>query len=237
MLEIIRNRKTDYCIAISTSPSIVDQTVSGELAEYLQKVYGVEMPIVSENQVIGNAIYVGHTQYAKVSGFAGDSLENWIIAANGTNVVLTGGLNKSDRGIAYSVYHFLEDVVGIRWWTWFEEYIPEADSLALPADYYRSATPYFEYRNSIDTFQTVDYAYIPRNRMNAWSDVTDVSKIAHKDFTSRGGIKYFGLPHPSHTIPRMIPPEEYYDEHPEWFSYNKLMGTRPKPSQHGALFW
>ena len=236
MLEIIRNRQSDYCIAISASASIVEQTVSGELAEYLQKVYGVDMPIVSENMVVGNAIYVGHTQYAKTNNFAGDSLENWLIAVSGSNVVLTGGLSSSDRGVAYSVYHFLEDIVGIRWWTWFEEYIPEADSLSMPADYYRSATPFFEYRNSIDTFQPVDYAYIPRNRMNAWSDVTDVSKIAHKDFTSRGGIKYFGLPHPSHTIPRMIPPEEYYDEHPEWFSYNKLLGTRPKPSQHAALY-
>ena len=104
MLEIIRNRRSDYCIAISAAPSIVEKTTSGELAEYLRKVYGTDIPIVFEEQVTGNAIYVGHTQYAKAYGFAGDSLENWIIAASGSNVVLTGGLTSTAAGIAAAVF-------------------------------------------------------------------------------------------------------------------------------------
>lgn len=236
MITLIQNRQTNYCIAIPEEPSLVERTVAGELASYVDKVYGVLLPVVSEDKVSSKAFYVGHTEYAKKNGVTGDSVENWHICVCDENVVLTGGLTSKDRGVSYAVYHFLEDIVGIRWWSWFEEYIPRADKLEISKAYKNSGTPYFEYRNIVDTMKPTNYAYVLRNRMNAWSDVTDVTKVAHKDFVARGGIKYIGLPHPSHTVPRMVPIDEHYDAHPEWFGYDAISGTRPKTAQHGTLY-
>ncbi|MBQ4517053.1 MAG: DUF4838 domain-containing protein [Clostridia bacterium] len=236
MITLIKNKQSAYCIAIPQNASNVEKTVAGELAEYVDKVYDVLLPVVSESSVSGKAFYVGHTEYAKNNGFTADSCENWMICVHNENVILHGGLTNTDRGVGYAVYHFLEDIVGVRWWTWFEEYVPNEDTLELADDFASSGTPVFEYRNVIDTFQPVNYEYILRNRMNAWSDITNIEQIAHKDFVNRGGVKYFGPPHPSHTIPRLVLIDELYDEHPDWFAYNALLGYRPKTPQHGTNY-
>lgn len=236
MITLIKNRKTDYTIALPNNASVVEKKVADELATYIDKVFGLRLPIVSETMALGNAIYVGHTEYAKENGVTGDSTENWIVCVKDKNVILTGGLTNKDRGIAYSVYHFLEDVVGIRWWTWFEEYIPKTDVLEMPDDYKNSGTPYFEYRNICDTFKPVDYSYVAHRRLNAWTDTTDIELIANPEFTSRGGIKYIAMPHSSHTMPRMIPAEEYHSQHPEWFAYDPISGTRDLREGQGACY-
>lgn len=236
MLNLVHNRKSEYCIALPKEPSIVETTTAGELASYIEKSSGVLLSIVSEEKVNGNAIYIGHTQYAKDNHFLGDSVENWMVCVSGQNVVLTGGLTNKDRGVAYSVYHFLEDIVGIRWWSWFEEYVPETDDILISETYQNSGTPYFEYRNIVDTFDKADFAYVARNRLNAWTDNVKVDAVCHNDFISRGGIKYIGLPAASHTMAIMLPIDDYYDEHPEWFAYEELSGTRPRTSQHATLY-
>lgn len=236
MITLIKNKTTDYCIAIPKSASVVEKTVSGELAEYIEKVYGVKLSIVSESEAGERAIYVGHTDYAKSHSYVGNSTEHWMVCADGKNIVLTGGLTNKDRGVSYSVYHFLEDVVGIRWWTWFEEYIPQADTLAIPDDYKNGGTPYFEYRNIVDTLRPIYYPYVLRNRLNSWTDTTRMDLISDPEFTSRGCIKYIAPPHSSHTVPRWIPIDDYYDEHPEWFAYDKLTDSRPRTPQHSTLY-
>lgn len=236
MITLINNKKTDYSIAISENAGIVEKTISGELADYIEKVYGVKLSIVSEETAGEHAIYVGHTDYAKKHGFIGESTENWMVCTDGENLVLTGGVKNTDRGVAYSVYHFLEDIVGIRWWSWFEEYIPQADTLAIEDDYKDGGTPCFEYRNICDISKSTAYSYTLRSRMNAWTDLTNMELVANPEFTSRGGIKYIAPPHSSHTIPRWIPIDEYYDEHPEWFAYDKLTNSRPRTVQHATLY-
>ena len=236
MITLIKNKTTEYCIIIPENASVVEKTVSGELAEYIEKVYGVKLEIIAEDMANGHAIYVGHTEYAKTRGFIGEQVEQWMVCADGENLVLTGGVKSSDRGVAYSVYHFLEDVAGIRWWTWFEEYIPQADTLAIEDDYKNGGVPCFEYRNICDTSNPIPYSYVLRNRMNAWTDLTDMEIVANTEFTSRGGITYIAPPHSSHTVPRWIPIEEYYDTHPEWFAYDKLTDSRPRTPQHSTLY-
>ena len=115
-ITIIENGKTDYVIAVPINCSPVEMSGARELQEYLCKALHVTLPIVPEDAVTGKAFYVGHTAYAPNAGIRGTAGENWIMQLHQGNVVLTDGLKPHHRGNIYCVYHFLEDVVGVRWW-------------------------------------------------------------------------------------------------------------------------
>ena len=95
-LQIVNNRRSKYCVAIPRDASRVEQTAAKELVEYVEKTCHVLLPVLEENRVQGNAIYVGHTAYAGRRNLKGDSTENWLICVCGQDVVLTGGMTKKE---------------------------------------------------------------------------------------------------------------------------------------------
>ena len=109
----------DCKIVIPENAHIVEKTASEELLNYIEKSLSIKLSIVSENEAEGKCIYVGHTEFAKKNNVLGKSKENWIIKMVDGNLILTGGVNAGDRGNIYATYHFLEDIVGVRWWTPF----------------------------------------------------------------------------------------------------------------------
>lgn len=236
MITIIENKRTDYCIAVSQYASIVEEKAAEELAYYIEKSCGVKLSVQKENVIKGQAIYIGHTEYAGKNNVMGDSVENWMISVCGQDVILTGGLTNQDRGIPYAVYHFLEEIVGIRWWSWFEEYIPSQSALCIAEDFHKSGTPVFEYREIYDSIEKVNLSYMAHNRLNARVECRFEEGTGHPEYTSRGGVMYAGRPYHTHTLPLMVPIDKYYDEHPEWFAYNELSKDRPKTGQHGTLY-
>ena len=140
-ITMIENGQTQYCIAVPIRMAAVEETGAQELQSYLKKALGVELPIVAEEAVVQKAFYLGHTEYAKTAGICGNAKENWIMQMHDGNLVLTGGVHAGDRGTLYAVYHFLEDVVGVRWWSTAEEDVPVLTELKLDAGFYREGTP------------------------------------------------------------------------------------------------
>ena len=228
----IQNRTSEYAIVIPVSAAPVEQTAAEELRQYLRKALGAELPIRDERDISGKAFYIGHTQYAKAAGVLGKSKENWIIQAVDGNVILTGGVKENDRGILYAIYHFLEEIVGIRWWSVWEEYIPELTELSLEVGFRKEGTPYFEHRKVLGFRQMKDFYYDARTRCNVVGDDGLAGGVYHPSIKKLGGAKPFCRPHHVHTIEKYFPPEEYFSLHPEWFAlYN---GTRV-PWSHFCL--
>ena len=127
----------DCLIVMPNDPAVVEKTAAEELQSYLEKALDVKYPIVSEAEARGKGIYVGQTEFAANAGICGTSMENWIIAIREGNLILTGGVNRGERGIIYAAYHFLEDFVGVRWWNPYEEDILSLESLSLDEDLYK----------------------------------------------------------------------------------------------------
>jgi len=215
---LIRGEKPKYTIVIPTIPAPVEETAAQELQNYLKKALGTELPVCKEEAFAGKAFYIGHTQYAKTAGVFGKSEENWIIQLHEDNVILTGGVRENDRGILYAVYHFLEDVVGIRWWSVWEEYVPELTELSLEENFCREGTPFFEHRKVLGFRHMEDFYYDARTRGNVVGDDGLEGGVYHPCIKKLGGAKPFGRPHHVHTIDKYFPPEEYFAQHPEWFA-------------------
>ena len=121
---IINDKKTKYSIVIPNDCSEVEKNAATELKEYIKKAFDADIYIKNEIEAYEKAFFVGHTAYASAAGVKGKSRENWIVKMHDDNIILTGGLKNTDRGIVYAVYHFLEDVLGVRWWNRFEDDVP-----------------------------------------------------------------------------------------------------------------
>ncbi len=225
-ISLVINKKAEFKIAVPDSASLVEKTVSAELQEYIKKATGAMAEIVEESKAEGTVIYVGHTEYAKKNSLLGNSKENWIIKAIDGNIVLTGGLDNCDRGVAYSVYHFLEDYLGVHWWSYAEEYVPRISDFSVPGDIYDNKTPAVPHRKIIETFTHKDFVCQARNRMNIIGDDGIEGGAFREDVKALGGAIPFGPPHHVHSFPLYFPAEVYFDEHPDWWAYNEVLDKR-----------
>ncbi len=231
--------KNDCLIVIPDDAHIVEKTASEELVNYIEKSLSVKLPVVSEKDANGKCIYVGHTGFAKKNGIIGKSKENWIIKMADGNLVLTGGVESGDRGILYSVYHFLEEYAAVRWWSQFEEDVIELSAISLPDDLYKEGTPAFPYRKPLtSTFAGDDgvdkYAYLPRTRVNVLSPLDDgVKDGAYNPEVRRyGKVITMGRPHHCHVMGKYFPADEYFDEHPDWWAWNEKLGMHNRHAHY-----
>ena len=228
---LVTNKIADFKIAVADNAKKVEQTVSEELQQYIEKATGARAEIVKESKADGRTIYVGHTEYAKNKAIIASSKENWIIKAVDGNIVLTGGINRTDRGVAYAVYHFLEDYLGVHWWSFAEEFIPEMTDFSVPDNIDDNKTSDIMFRKIIDIFTHSDFVAQARNRMNIIGDDGVPDGAFSEDVKARGGVPYMGPPHQCHTMPMYFPADEYFDEHPDWWAYNEVYDTRIKFGQ------
>ncbi|MEK7996557.1 MAG: DUF4838 domain-containing protein, partial [Planctomycetota bacterium] len=142
--------------------------------------------------------------------FSADGLgaDGLVIRKVGNDLILAGG---RPRGTLYAVYTFLEDQVGCRWWSSKVSTIPRKPTLTVGELNIRYV-PALEYRETF-WFDAFDGDWAARNKSNGNSERLDAQ---------RGGKHtYEGF---VHTFYPLIPPEKYFQDHPEWFS--EIKGKR-----------
>jgi len=125
-----------------------------------------------------------------------------VLRTVGDTLYLAGG---RPRGTLYAVYTFLEDVVGCRWWTSTESYLPSRPTLSIPA-LNQGYVPQLRYREAYyrDAF---DGVFAARLKCNGASTGCTPEYGGH--YTLLGWC---------HTFYQLLPPEKYFAEHPEWYS-------------------
>ncbi len=118
------------------------------------------------------------------------------IKVEGDDLIISG---YSSRGTLYGVYTFLEEYIGWRWLDYDYEIVKVNDFIQIPLDTNDRQVPKIWLR-------TTD-----------WYGVS--GDFANKLKISTSGAIYAGG-YASHTFTYLIPIEEYWDEHPEYFSWN-----------------
>lgn len=200
-LTLAKDGRTDYRIAVAADAIEPERHAAAELASFLKQVTGADFPIVAPVAVgDGPVIALGHDGSLGPDGF--------IIETRGQNLALTGG---RPRGVLYAVYTFLEDHVGCRWYSSKVSRIPQKKTLTVKPIHDRQA-PALEYREPF-AFDSYDADWAVRNKSNGHATRLD---------DKRGGkIIYKGF---VHTFYPLVPPEQYFATHPEYFS--EIKGKR-----------
>ena len=143
--------------------------------------------------------------------------EEIVIRTEGYRLLLTGG---SPRGVLYSVYQFLEDYLGVRFFAPDCTHVPHRTEIVLPDIDFRYK-PCFIYRNCFVFSAVQNPLWAVRNRLNA------VGFYNFGEYPEYGGFSYHAPA--CHSFYALVPPEEYFDTHPEYFSL--IDGKRDPHSQ------
>jgi len=212
MVETLRmvladNGKSDYRIVIGERASPSEKHSAIELQKFLKEISGAEIPLITDQtSAIRHEIILGDNAHlseldTKIDwGKLGD--EGFTIRTMNGRLIIVGG---KLRGTMYGVYTFLQDYLGCRWFSSKVSRIPEMDRIELsPID--DTQVPVLEYREPFYT-DAFDGNWTARNKMN--------SSTARLTKDHGGKITYS---HFVHTFNALLSPQEYFAEHPEYFS-------------------
>lgn len=192
-------------IVIPESPTAMEKNAADELTHYL--VLTAETLEINGQPV---SFQIGDTPFARSNGVTVADMpeESWQIKSFGPVVVIAGG---GHRGTLYGVYHFIEDQLGVRWWSDTEEYVPPKrrfsfDKLEM------SGKPAFAYRNIYQTgIPNGGWRFAVRNRLNQLGDI----KIPEE----YGGQVSFGSPAHVHAIGHgYLPVDTYLATNPKYYA-------------------
>lgn len=207
--------QADYDIIISGKASASEKTAASELAGYLRQVCGTEFTVRSARSqrrrggtdaALPRHIYVGYD--ATLPVFAGktayaDTDESFEYRTQGEDILIFGG---RQRGTMYGVYAFLEEQLGLRWYTTDYTHIPHTATPSVPDSLYTVQHPAIPYRLDYCHDAISDNVWCARNRLNMQ---VSPARNAYGDMTA-----YWG----AHTFQKLLPPDEYFKSHPEYFS-------------------
>lgn len=175
-----------------------------DLQRFLREMSGAELPIVEAGQKRQPPYSV------RIETDPTLAEEELRIRTEGTTLRIAGG---GRRGALYGCYALLEDVLGCRWFNSRVTVIPKRTTISLPAlDIHQK--PAFEYREPYYT-EAFDRDWAVRNRTNG--------NAQHLDESVGGRVAYGAF---VHTFNDLVPPEKYFDAHPEYFSM--VGGVRKK---------
>ncbi len=176
-----------------------------ELQRYLNEVSDILLPVIVESALpLENAIYIGNCK--KVSGivdFNELEPEGFFIKTFENNLAIAGS---RPRGTLYGVYTFLEDYLGCRWFGTTASHIPKGNRITFPALDVKTAPKLF-YREVFYT-EAFDGDWAAKHKLNG----------QHHRVAEKHGGKIMYSKRFVHTFEQLVPPEEYGEKHPEYFS-------------------
>lgn len=212
---IARNGSARTVILTDPGSTPTERFAAQQLAECLQQITGGEFPVLTNTEARAHAILVGPGVAARalfkdvVFDQLGD--EELVMRTEGSCLLLAGG---SPRGTLYAVSRFLQEQCGVRWWTPWASQIPRHATLRVGRLNVREK-PAFEFREPF-WFCAFDPDWQWRNGCNGSSSQIPADKGGH--------IIYRGFVHTAYVL---VPPGEYFSQHPDWFSLinGKRVGT------------
>ena len=202
---LIDNKASDYRVVISAAADEAVRYAADELAKYLELMGGVKLPVVYDStETQEKEIVIGKTNREGTPCGSGLIHDGFIWKTVGEKLFILG---ENSRACLQGVYRLLEDVLGCRFFAKDVEKIPSRRMISLP-ELDRTVISPLEYR---ETFW-FDVEYNPDFNVKRGFN----SFYYHNQSPRHGGgMQYWGF---DHTLFNYVSPDEYFDEHPEYFS-------------------
>ena len=200
---IVEDGASDYVIVTADDADECIMTAVNELQTYVEKISGAKLDYVNESSFAGGkAIILGNTDIASAdtSGLKEDGFR---LYSDGEHFVISGS---TSRGTLYGVYTFLEEYLGVRWFTPELEVVPESKDVVIDANLDRTVEPSFAVRRNSQA--GADDTYRARTKINV---------SFYYDAPEYGGAMTWVMW--DVTLDRLVP-DALFSEHPEYFAMN-----------------
>ena len=216
-----------YALLLPAEPTGQEQKAAEDLGTWLTRMTGATFTTAREGAAEPRperCISIGRTRLLAEAGIPEAStdlgLDGYAIAIHDEHVFLLGGTR---RGPINAVYALLEEDLGCRWYDGVEQnaVIPQFPEL---------------------TFQPVPRIYVPQLEEMRWIFVWEGKSVPFSlwnrsldcDQNHRFPLEWGGMDTPSgiHSLPGMMPPDQYFEKNPEYFSMidGKRVPTQICPS-------
>jgi hypothetical protein len=196
-LLLVKNGKPQYSIVVSANPLQEDFRAADYLQRYIAKISGATLPIITDNsEPTEKEIIIGETKRIDSRILREDSPiidDEFILQTRDKKLFIYG----KKKGLFYGVVSFLENYLGCRKYSPGFEYTPKMTSIEIP-DINKHEKPMNTYRVVYGNF-TADKDYKDWHRLNEIDDV-------------------FGEGYYSHTFWKLVPANQYFEKHPEYYS-------------------
>lgn len=207
-----------------------------ELRDTLEKITGRKLVIRTDYWIKSAPstfyIAVGQSRFTNDIPIHDLDTEQYAIDITPGRLAIVGGRDRQ-RGVLYGVYDLLEQL-GVRWYrpeVW-GEHVPKSDTVSLPIGRHVHNRPDYAYRSVLaggftrQAEATLDQSeaaalWALRHRMNGADPGSD---------PRHGGQVSLQF---DHIYYQLIPVEEYFDQHPEYFCFYKGERRRENPDSPG----
>jgi hypothetical protein len=190
-------------IVVAGSNELVEAAVE-DLVAYTRKSTGAELAVYhQEEDRPGPTLHVGRTAHATdlEAALEAVKVDGFIMAAAGEDLILLGAV---PAGTGNGVLDIVQDHLGVRWYYPGElwEVVPAANDAEIRLRANHGKGVYLE-----------NPSYLGRHIWGAWPDPEFARRV-------RATMKGVDLPYVgcTHSISRVVEPEEYFDSHPEYFA-------------------
>ncbi len=207
-----------YRIAVGPLASESEKWAAHELQHWIREISGADLPVQDINDAYsGPEVIIGYNNFIREKTGApapAESDESFHYFNSGPDIYIYGG---SRRGTMYGVMAFLENELGCRWYTPSVSVVPHRDEITFKS-YDHSESPGIRVRNDF-YYEAFDPVWCARNRMNGAMGSTRDTLSQEENWAVQrkqpGGVEsYWAV----HTFYPLVPPEEFYDKHPEYYS-------------------
>ncbi|MGC8865114.1 MAG: DUF4838 domain-containing protein [Bacteroidales bacterium] len=187
---IAKNQKSTWRIILPAQPDPQEERAAEFLNKHLEKITGLRLPIVrTSRSAPKNSISIHKTPLLK----RGD---DYRILVRPSHILVEGGMGK---GCVYGIAEILERFWGVQYYSPSFVVIPQKNNLSLPCTELYGSSPN-TYRNVHGAF-AYDYPdYRDFHRLHTIEDM-------------------FANGYYVHTFNRLVPWQEYFDSHPEYFAW------------------
>jgi len=187
-LLIVDNHRSTYMIIIPARPAIQETRAADLLQRYILQTTNCKLPIVKSNAITSEDAVVIKSSHLVANQ------DGFTIQSVGNQLFITGG---EDKGCIYGVVELLEHYLGCRKYAVDFDVIPKTDYIYLP-DISISRAP-------ANTIRLVNGQFCQNEDYRDWHRLDVINDL-------------FAEGYYVHTFQRLIPWQEYFDEHPEYFA-------------------
>ncbi len=205
---LFKNGSSSYTIVLPTEASKSERTAAKELQKYVKEISGATLKITEWRMSEGRNLYIGYNKEAPAFRSVkqyDDEDEGFTYRKAGHDLIIYGGRH---RGTLYGVFSFLENELGVRWYTPKATVVPKKKRYKLPA-FDHSECPamkirFTDYNETTVGGTKVEWSARNKENMKFVGQENDYGDL-------------FGF-NRSHTMGIFVPASKYFETHPEYFA-------------------
>lgn len=201
-LILAEGKQSRYRIVIPSAASPSEKRAAEVLQAHLLQISGAPLPVIGADKARSPyEILLGQNDRLDElkTGINFNELkeDGFVIKTDSARLIIAGG---SEQGTLYGVYSFLEEYLGCRQYTAAVKIVPQKERIAIEPIHENKQIPVIGFRDT--------------HYRGSWDPAyTEWHKLDHGPNGERPDWGMW-----VHTFNALVPPEVYYEDHPEYFA-------------------